>query len=100
MAIGEIIFVVLLVGGMIIPGVIIGRKTGHWHLLGVFITFFLCFGLWEWHAVATTGLSISQQVWEFADANPKLFWTLMGMLIIGWLSLIWHFGVKRIFGRK
>ena len=97
---GEIIFVVILAGGMIGSGVIVGKKTGHWHLLGVFLTFFLCFGLLEWHAVSTTGMSVSQQVWQFGDESPVLFWIVIGMLVVAWGSLMFHFAVKRLFGRK
>ena len=97
---GEIIFVVILAGGMIGSGVIVGKKTGHWHLLGVFVTFFICFGLWEWHAVSTTGMSVSQQVWQFGEESPVLFWVVIGMLIVSWLSLMYHFAIKRLFGRK
>ena len=92
----EIIFVILLAGGMIGSGVLIGLITKRWHLLYVFLTFFACFGFWEWHAIHTTGLSVSQQIWEFGDTNPILFWVVMGALIVAWLSLIWHFSIKKL----
>jgi len=66
----EILFVILLAGGMIGSGIYVGITSGYWHLLWVFLTFFGCFGFWEWHAVKTTGLSISQQMWEFDLSYP------------------------------
>ena len=92
----EILFVILLAGGMIGSGVFVWRKTGHWHLLAVFLTFFLCFGLWEWHAVATTDMSVSQQVWAFGEENPVGFWVVIGALIVAWLALMWHFAIKKL----
>ena len=91
----EIIFIILLAGGMIGPGVYIGIKTKRWHLLWVFLTFFVCFGLWEWHATVTTGLTVSQQVWEFGEGSPVAFWVVIGSLIISWLSLMFHFCIKK-----
>ena len=90
----EVIFVLIMMVGMIGPGVFIGLKTKHWHLLWVFLTFFVCFGFWEWHAVTFTDLSVSQQVWEFSLSNPVAFWICMAGLIIAWLGLIFHFSYK------
>lgn len=92
----EILFVIVLAGGMIGSGVFIGIKTKRWHLLWVFLTFFACFGFWEWHAINTTGLSVSQQVWEFGDLNPVAFWVVIASLIASWLALMFHFAVKKL----
>lgn len=91
----EVLFVILLAGGMIIPGVYIGIKTKKWHLLWVFLTFFACFGFWEWHAIATTGMSVSQQVWAFGESNPIAFWVSIGGFIVAWLALMFHFCIKK-----
>ena len=95
----EIIFVVLLAGGMLGSGAYVWWKTGYWHLLAVFGVFFGCFGLIEWHATATTGMTVSQQVWQFGAENPIGFWVVIGALIVSWLSLMWHFAIKKL-GRK
>jgi len=95
----EILFVIILAGGMIGSGIYVGIVSGYWHLLWVFLTFFGCFGFWEWHAVKTTGLSISQQLWKFGEMQPKGFWVVIGALIASWLALMWHFASKK-FGRK
>ena len=87
----EILFVILLAGGMIGSGVYVGISSGYWHLLAVFLTFFCCFGFWEWHAVKTTGKSVSQQFWAFAKDKPVMKWVVIGALIVSWLSLMWHF---------
>jgi len=58
-----------------------------------------CFGLIEWHAVATTDMSVSQQVWEFGADNPVGFWIVIGSLIIAWLALMYHFAEKKIHGK-
>lgn len=99
MELNEIIFVLLLAGGMIGSGVYVGVKTKRWHFLWVFLTFFACFGFWEWRAVATTGYSISQNIWQFGESNPTGFWIVLGALQIAWLSLLYHFAIKKI-GRK
>ena len=92
----EILFVVLLAGGMLGAGVYFGLKTKHWHLLGVFVTFFACFGLWEWFAIRSTGMSISQQLWEFGETNPAGLWGIVGALLVAWLALLYHFVQKRL----
>lgn len=94
----EILFVILLAGGMIGAGVYVGVKSKRWHLLWVFLTFFACFGFWEWHATATTGETVSQQVWAFGEANPIGFWVVMAALLISWLALLYHFCAKK-FGK-
>jgi len=92
----EIIFIILLAGGMIGAGVYVGITSGYWHLLYVFLSFFGCFGFWQWHAVKTTGFSVSQQVWGFGEANPKGLWIVISALILSWGSLMFHFVSKRI----
>jgi len=95
----EILFVVLLAGGMIGSGVYVGLKTKKWYFLGVFVIFFLCFGLMEWWSVAQTGESISQTIWGLGETNPVGFWIMLGALGIAWASLLWHFATKKI-GKK
>jgi len=96
---GEILFVLLLAGGMMGSGVYVGIKTKRWYFLGVFVTFFLCFGIWEWVSVAQTGRSISQTIWELGETNPIGFWIMLGSLLVSWLALMFHFAAKKI-GKK
>jgi len=95
--VGEILFVILLVAGMVGSGIWVGLKTKYWHLLWVFLTFFGCFGFWEWHATTYTDLSVSQQVWEFGKSVPSWqFWLFIGSLIVSWLALMYHFSSKKL----
>ena len=96
----EVIFVLLLAGGMIGSGVYVGLKSRKWYFLYVFLTFFACFGLWEWASVAQTGESISQTIWKLGETNPFGFWVMLISLVIAWLSLMYHFATKKIHGRK
>jgi len=94
----EFIFIIVMIGGMIGPAIYIGITTGSWHLLYTFLTFFLCFGFWEWHAVHTTGMTISQQVWKFSNEVTPVykFWITIGILTASWLSLMIHFASKKL----
>lgn len=96
---GEIIFVILLAGGMIGSGIYVGIRSKHWHLLYVFLTFFTCFGLIEWWATATTGMTVSQQVWDFGKKDPIGLWCVVFALIVSWLALMWHFLSKKLGSR-
>jgi len=87
MKIKELLFVVCLAGGLIIPPLIFKL----YYQLGVVIIFFICFGLMEWLAVARTGRSISQQFWEFKKRNPVGAWILVICWFIAWMALLIHF---------
>jgi len=89
---GEIIFVILLVCGMLGSGIVVGLMGGGWFLLGVFAIFFLCFGIMEYLSVKKTGKSISQSFWDFGRKHPKMKWVVIAALTIAWLSLMAHFG--------
>lgn len=95
MDIGELLFVIALAGGMLGSGILVGLKTKRWHLMGVYVTFFACFGLWEWVAIKNTGDSISQTVGAFGVNHPLLFWIFIGMNIIAWGALMIHFMAMR-----
>jgi len=99
MGVSEILFVVLLAGGMIGSGIYVGVVKKKWYFLGVFVTFFLCFGLWEWISVAQTGESISQTIWSLGESNPIGFWIMLVSLLVAWLALLWHFAIKKV-GKK
>jgi hypothetical protein len=90
MAINELIFVVLLVAGMIGSGILLWIKTKNRYLLYTYLTFFACFGFWEWRSCATTGESISQAVGRLGD-EPFWFWAFILANVISWGALMWHF---------
>lgn len=93
---GEIIFVILLIGGML--GV--SALFKQWWLFKVFAVFFVCFGLIEWWAVSSTGYSVSQHFWSFSEVNPVGGWIVVGGMLVAWLALLWHFASKHLLRRK
>ena len=90
MGIQELIFVVLLIGGMIGSGILLLIKTKNKYLLYTYLTFFACFGFWEWRSCATTGESISQAVGRLGS-EPVWFWSFIIANILAWAALMWHF---------
>ena len=88
---GEIIFVILLAGGMLGTSAFFKQ----WRLFMVFAIFFVIFGLCEWLSVAQTGKSISQHFWSFDTQNPTGGWIVVGGMGIAWAALLWHFKAHR-----
>lgn len=88
---GEIIFVILLVVGMLGTA----AWARQWRLFMVFAIFFVIFGLCEWLSVAQTGKSISQHFWAFDNINPVGGWVVVGGMGIAWAALLWHFKVHK-----
>ena len=84
---GEIIFVILLAGGMLGTSAFFKQ----WRLFMVFAIFFAIFGLCEWLSVAQTGKTISQHFWAFDTSNPTGGWIVIGGMAVAWGALLWHF---------
>lgn len=95
MPIGEIIFIVLLAGGLLIPSAL----AHQWWLFTVFLVFFGIFGFLEWLSMAKTGLSISQQFWKYSSEHPKGAWGVIIGMLVGWLALLSHLG-RNLFKKK
>lgn len=91
MPIGEILFVLALLVGML--GTTAFFKQ--WRLFMVFAIFFVIFGLCEWLSVAQTGMSISQHFWKFDEGNPTGGWIVVGGMAIGWAALLIHFKMRK-----
>lgn len=91
MPIGELLFIIALVGGFLIPTAIFKQ----WRLFTVFMVFFAIFGLLEWLSIAQTGMSISQHFWNFDEGNPIGGWIVIGGMGIGWLALLLHFKLRK-----
>jgi hypothetical protein len=83
----QVLFVIALAGGFLIPTAIFKQ----WWLFRVFLIFFAIFGIVEWWAVSTTGQTVSQHFWNFDTANPAGGWIVIGGMGIGWLALLMHF---------
>ena len=87
----EIIFVILLAGGMLGTSAFFKQ----WRLFMVFAIFFVIFGLCEWLSVSQTGKSISQHFWAFDNSNPTGGWIVVGGMAVAWGALLWHFKVHK-----
>lgn len=86
MPIKEIIFVVLLAGGMLIPSLVAKQ---YW-LFSVFLVFFFCFGIIEWIATAKTGKTVSQKFWAYGKEHPVGKWIVLSGMLVAWLALLVH----------
>ena len=91
MPLGELLFVIALVGGFLAPTAIFKQ----WRLFTVFVVFFAIFGLLEWLSIAQTGETISQHYWAFDTANPIGGWIVVGGMGIGWIALLIHFKLHK-----
>lgn len=80
----EILFIIALVVGFLLPPAIFGQ----WWLFGVFLLFFCCFGLVEFIAVKKTGKTVSQHVWKLPKWKR---WIIVIGMQIAWFALLWHF---------
>jgi len=88
----EIVFVVLLVGGFLIPPAVFGL----WWMFLAVLTFFACFGFYEWLAVKSSGRTISQKFWDFSKEKKIQAWILIVGWLVAWLALLWHFADKHL----
>jgi len=91
----EILFIVLLAGGLLIPSAL----AKQWWLFGVFMVFFICFGIVEWIAVAKTGMTVSQHFWKYSEAHKGSAWGVLIGMLVSWLALLAHLGSK-LFKKK
>jgi hypothetical protein len=87
MDIGQLVFIIVLVLGFLIPPALFGQ----WWLFGVFLLFFCCFGVVEWLAVKKTGQTVSQKFWALRKRNPKGAWFIVIGMQLAWWALIFHF---------
>jgi len=86
----ELIFVILLAAGFLIPSALFGQ----WWLFGVFMLFFVCFGIVELLAVKFTGETVSQKFWKLRDKNKGKAWIVVIGMLVGWLALLYHFIIQ------
>ena len=92
----DIIFVVCLLGGFLVPAWIYKQK---W-LFITFSVFFVIFGAVELIAINKTGMTVSAHFWAFSDANPAGGWIVLGGMGLGWLALIVHFAWRHLIRGK
>ncbi len=91
MNIVELLFVIALAGGFLIPTAIFKQ----WRLFWTFMVFFIIFGFMEWLSVAQTGKTISQHFWAFDTINPAGGWIIVGGMAVGWVALLLHFKLRK-----
>ena len=91
MSILEILFIIALAGGFLIPTALFKQ----WRLFSVFALFFACFGLLEWLSVSQTGKSISGHFWALDTVNPMAGWVIVGGMAVGWIALLLHFKLHK-----
>ena len=91
MPLPELLFVIALVGGFLIPTAIFRQ----WRLFFVFVAFFAVFGLLEALSMVQTGQTISQHFWAFDTANPIGGWVVVGGMGLGWVFLLAHFKLHK-----
>jgi hypothetical protein len=87
----QVLFIIALAGGFLIPTIIFKQ----WRLFWVFMIFFICFGLCEWLSVVQTGKTISQHFWYFDEGNPAGGWWIVGGMAVGWIALLLHFKLRK-----
>lgn len=90
MDIKEILFILILVGGLLGPAAYVGQ----WWLFSVFCVFFLCFGVVELVSVRKTGKSVSQHFWDLSKRDKEKAWLVLVFMFLAWLSLLLHLGIK------
>ena len=88
----EVIFIVLMLGGFMIPSMIFSM----WWIFWVFLTFGIIFGSAEGICKAVTGMTVSQQFWHFSIINPHGAWIIIAGMFIAWMSLLVHLSSKLI----
>ncbi len=81
------IFIIICVGGLLIPSAIFKQ----WWLFSVFLVFFVIFGIIEFISTKVTGKTVSQHFWALKKKNSTAAWVIAGCMLLSWLSLIWHF---------
>ena len=64
-----------------------------WFLFGTFLTFYLCFGLYEYLSYKQTGDTITESFQNIREDSPVMFWLIIASMIFMWGALITHFVV-------
>ncbi len=88
----EVLFIIVMVGGLLIPSAVFA----FWWLFWAMLTFSIVFGCYEGIAKAISGLTISQQFWKLSGAAPWKAWIILISFEISFLALGLHLGWKLI----
>ena len=92
---GEVLFVISLISGLIFPFLFLTGK-GRWFWTITMSIVGIVIALSEIISKTTTGHTISQHFWIWSLAHPQTAILVLVMLGLGWLSLLIHLGWKLI----
>ena len=99
---GEVMFVVSLIAFLILPFALLWKKhrvgSIFWMLTMSVIGLVVVSA--EITGKITNDLTISRMFWQWSLENPTQAWIVLGLLLIGWLSLLLHLAWKMIFKKK
>ena len=95
---GEVFFILGLVGGLIVPFVFLTGK-GRIYWLVTMSTIGLVLVASEIISTVDTGGTISQHFWHWSVQHPVTGWLVIGMLFMGWVILLLHLAWKLITNR-
>ena len=90
MDLAEILFIVALIGGMLVPSALVGQ----WWLFSVFCVFFVIFGIIEGIAVWKTKKTVSQHFWAYSKEHKLGAILVLAGMSIAWIALILHLACK------
>lgn len=96
---GEVFFVIGLIGFLIIPFAFLTGK-GRIYWLITMSTIGLTVVSMEVFSKVTTGKTISNHFWTWSLIHPETAWIVLFALLIGWLILLVHLAWKLIFRKK
>jgi len=90
---GEVLFILGLIIGLICPFILLtGKGRIYWLVMMSIIGIIL--GTTEIVSVLDTGKTISQHFWDWSLAHPSSAWVALGLLAFGWGVLLVHLAWK------
>lgn len=100
---GEVVFIISLIGGLILPFALLTGK-GRIFWLSTMSTIGLVVVTAEILGIKIVGKTISRMYWEWSLAHETTSWIVAGILVAGWtFGLILHLQwkvIKRHFEKK
>lgn len=86
----EIAFIIVMVLSLLGVGGLMWWRTGYWQFFATTSTFSVLFGIYEWVADSTTGMTISQQWGEWLDTETILAGGALVIFMLGFAALGIH----------
>ena len=88
----EILFIVALGGGLLVPSALIGQ----WWLFSVLAVAMLGLVVGEVVSIKLTGKTISRHFWNYSENNKAGAWSVIGGLIVAIVALVWHLAIRML----